>query len=416
MISSVTPEEYTKAYEEMKEFIEASGKTGLMTWLKWWDNRRTHIVEAYRPLYKTPNVNLAESSHASMEHCGGTNLSLVDATYYDMSESLRLAQIIHAYEEGPVKPGSGPSAAELEQREYQKEKRRTDSYIKNLETSIKSSQTLMLNTDPRPTENANFQINGRSSHRPTKGIPDNLAKRPTRTRTTASNNFKKSLELAKGMKGFYKIVNVVNISPTQGEVILKSPEGNLYHINICQHPKCSCPFFESSTGKLCKHQVFIFMECCNVQETNKLIWQVAFSIEETRQMIRQLRAYSHSIPCSTTTAHEACLEAGDKDVNQWLLTTLPKQGGRAPSCLGCRKKTFKTGDIHIVKKGLYRLENKGIVERKFWLCANGFCIGVKPQGSNLVMPPDAVYVDQSAVSSISKKEIAEIKRSGVKVM
>ena len=94
----------------MTTFIHESGKLSLMTWLKWWDNRRTHIVEAYRPLYNAPNVNLAEASHASMEHCGGCNLSLVDAAYYDISESLRLAQMLQGYGDGAVKAGSGPSS------------------------------------------------------------------------------------------------------------------------------------------------------------------------------------------------------------------------------------------------------------------------------------------------------------------
>ena len=71
---------YIKAYDDMTTFIHESRKLSRPhEWLKWLDNRRTHIVEACRPLYNAPNDNLAEASHASMEHCGGCNLSLVDA-------------------------------------------------------------------------------------------------------------------------------------------------------------------------------------------------------------------------------------------------------------------------------------------------------------------------------------------------
>ena len=76
------------------------------------------------------NDNLAEASHASMEHCGGCNLSLVDAVYYDISESLRLPQMLQGYGDGAVKAGSGPSASDQQAREFSREKRQTESYIR----------------------------------------------------------------------------------------------------------------------------------------------------------------------------------------------------------------------------------------------------------------------------------------------
>ena len=55
---------------------------------------------------------MAEASHSSMEHCGGCNISLVDAVCYDISESLRLAQMLQGYGDGAVKADSGPSASD----------------------------------------------------------------------------------------------------------------------------------------------------------------------------------------------------------------------------------------------------------------------------------------------------------------
>ena len=217
-MSSVTAEEYMKAYDDMTTFIHESEKLSLMTWLKWWDNRRTHIVEGYRPLYNAPNVNLAEASHASMEHCGGCNLSLVYAAYYDISESLRLAQMLQGYGDGAVKADSGPSASGQQARDYSREKRRTESYIRQLD-EVKADDVLPTG-DPRPLE-----VNENASHRPSKGAKDQNDSQPTRTRVKESKDFQKSLELAKVMRGKYKVEKTILTSPINASFHLRSPDG-----------------------------------------------------------------------------------------------------------------------------------------------------------------------------------------------
>ena len=265
-MSSVTAEEYTKAYDDMTTFIHESGKLSLMTWLKWWDNKRTHIVVAYRPLYNAPNVNLAEaSSHASMEHCGGCNLSL-DAAYYDISESLRLAQMLQGYGDGAVKAGSRPSASDQQAREYSREKRRTKSYIRQLDEVI--ADDVLPTGDPRPLENVTYSVNENASHRPSKKAKDQNDSRPTRTRAKGSKDFQKSLELAKVMDGKYKVERTILTSPTRF-FHLGSPDGTLYTIEISKVPKCDCPYSSVKKGTICKHRIFILVEKCGVHLNSK---------------------------------------------------------------------------------------------------------------------------------------------------
>ncbi|CAB4026084.1 Hypothetical predicted protein [Paramuricea clavata] len=249
-----------------------------MTWLKLWDNRRTHIVEAYRPLYNAPNVNLTEASHASMEHCGGCNLSLVDAAYYDISESLRLAQMLQAYGDGAVKAGSGPSTADQQAKEYSREKRRTESYIRQLDEFV--ADNIPPIGDPRPLENTTYSVNEDASHRPSKGAKDRNDTPPTRTRVKGSKDFQKSLELAKVMRGKYKVERTILPSPTNSSFHLRSPDGSLYTIEISKVPKCDSPYSSAKKGTVCKHRIFILVEKCGVDFNSRLLWQTSFRNEE----------------------------------------------------------------------------------------------------------------------------------------
>ena len=398
----------------MTTFIHESGKLSLMTWLKWWDNRRTHIVEAYRPLYNAPNVNLAEASHASMEHCGGCNLSLVDAAYHDISESLRLAQMLQGYGDGVVKAGSGPSASDQQAREYSQEKRRTESYIWQLDEVI--ADDVLPTGDPRPLENVTYSVNENASHRPSKGAKDQNDSRPTRTRVKGSKDFQKSLELAKVMHGKYKMERTILTSPINASFHLRSPDGTLYTIEISKVPKCDCPYSSVKKGTVCKHRIFILVEKCGVNLNSKLLWQTSFTNEEVRALIRAAREARPTASSSTPQRRTTQPQGSHSNLTapHWILTRFRKQAGRAPSYLGCKKKMFQTGDVHIVVEGLYRLDSNKVVNRKFRFCANAFCIAVPPANSNLIAPPDSVVIDKSV--EIQSDDIATIRRSGVNLI
>jgi hypothetical protein len=92
----------------MENFIEVSGKHQLKRWLIWWDNRRNHVMEAFRHTF-APSTNLAEASHASMSLTGGTGLNILQTAIFDISECFKFEKSIEGYCFGVIKSGGGPS-------------------------------------------------------------------------------------------------------------------------------------------------------------------------------------------------------------------------------------------------------------------------------------------------------------------
>ena len=86
-----------------------------LAWLPWWYVRRFHVFNAFRATDSTPTTNLAESVHASWANTQATNITLLEAAYHDISESIRLEQQLKAFSEGIYKEGTGPSAIHVEQ-------------------------------------------------------------------------------------------------------------------------------------------------------------------------------------------------------------------------------------------------------------------------------------------------------------
>ena len=113
----------------MEKFIKESGRSALKPWLIWWDKRRDHISDAYRPT-NAPNANLAEVCHASMQLTGGSNSGLIEAAIFDVAESLKLEQKLRLYGNGGAQGGCGPSSVERQRQEYDRQKKKTDT-IKN---------------------------------------------------------------------------------------------------------------------------------------------------------------------------------------------------------------------------------------------------------------------------------------------
>ena len=232
-----------------------------------------------------------------MEHCGGCNLSLVDAVYYDISESLRLPQMLQGYGDGAVKAGSGPSASDQQVREYSREKRRTESYIRQLDEVI--ADDVLTTREPRPLENVTYSVNENASHRPSKGAKDQNDLRPTRTRIKGSKDFQKSLELAKVMHGKYKVETTILTSPINASFHLRSPDGTLYTIGISKVPKCDCRYSSVKKGIVCKHRIFILVEKCGVNLNSKPLCQTSFTNEEVRALIRAAREARPTASSST---------------------------------------------------------------------------------------------------------------------
>jgi hypothetical protein len=269
--------------------------------------------------------------------------------------------MLQAYGDGAGKAGSAPSTADQQAREYSREKRRTESYIRQLDEFV--ADNIPPIGDPRPLENTTYSVNEDASHRPSKGAKDRNDTRPTRTRVKGSKDFQKSLELVKVMRGKYKVERTILPSPTNASFHLRSPDGSLYTIEISKVPKCDCPYSSAKKGTVCKHRIFILVEKCGVDFNSKLLWQTSFTNEEVRALIRVAMEARPSASSSTPRRPTAQPQRSHSNVTspRWVLTRFPKQAGRAPTCLGCKKKTFQTGDVHIVVEGLYRLDSSKVV-------------------------------------------------------
>ena len=89
-----------------------------LAWSPWWYVRRFHVFNAFRATDSTPTTNLAESVHASWANTQATNITLLEAAYHDISESIRLEQQLKAFSEGIYKEGTGPSAIHVEQQKW----------------------------------------------------------------------------------------------------------------------------------------------------------------------------------------------------------------------------------------------------------------------------------------------------------
>ena len=105
MENSVTTESY--------DVQESSASKPFFDTLKFWDSIKPRWATSYRVgLHNIPKSNLAEAAQASMKAANEKNISLVDATYADITDSARLdAKWVNRIE-GEESRGSGPSQVE----------------------------------------------------------------------------------------------------------------------------------------------------------------------------------------------------------------------------------------------------------------------------------------------------------------
>ena len=83
---AVTKNEYFDILTKLKEVCTTNSR---MKWLKFWHERREHFVPAYHGFF-LPSMNIAESGQSGMraQQPHGKMLSLVDATYKDISKQM----------------------------------------------------------------------------------------------------------------------------------------------------------------------------------------------------------------------------------------------------------------------------------------------------------------------------------------
>ena len=80
----------------------------MTAWFNWWDARKTYIFRAFQGLHK-PQSNLAETIHAAMVYWDRMGVSLLESSYYNISDNLLFDVDVKSFEEGMPSTGFGPS-------------------------------------------------------------------------------------------------------------------------------------------------------------------------------------------------------------------------------------------------------------------------------------------------------------------
>ena len=113
---------FGKKRAELNRFIKNNPaySSVLNSWVEWWNNRKTHIFQAFKSTMKTPHMNMAETGHSTWVKSGTIKLTLVDAARHDVGENVRLEKTVQGFMEG-----KGPSVKKTERRERENQLKRS---------------------------------------------------------------------------------------------------------------------------------------------------------------------------------------------------------------------------------------------------------------------------------------------------
>ena len=85
---SATTAAYKATYTEIKEYLTANQMELQLKWLKWWDDHKFLMFDAFS--IDGPQSNLAEVIHAGWKNSGAINMSLLRCAKEDMLYSRQL--------------------------------------------------------------------------------------------------------------------------------------------------------------------------------------------------------------------------------------------------------------------------------------------------------------------------------------
>ena len=228
LMQATTPSLYEKCQKALKDFIckKPNRRNFLTTWLEWWHYRRFHIFKAFRATDNTPTTNLAEAVHAAWKCMQATNITLVDAAYHDIAESIHIERQLEQYKSGLYQGGSGPSAYSRQQQNYQSQKKRAEQYSAELlkdstcsHRPTKRKKTTKGNsTAKRSRLSAHYQMQTELSSSSSEECvqspppPHNVkGKRNFRYRSQRSKSFELSLEKAKKLKSTIVLTQTIDL-------------------------------------------------------------------------------------------------------------------------------------------------------------------------------------------------------------
>ena len=125
MIRATTRSEYESTSTALRTICE---KSGILDWFLWWDERKFHIVPAFRG-FNLSGFNLAESGQSGMKPKTRKKMCLIDAAYKDCAQMMRQDESYRAYIGNISKEiGKGLNIRQIQERDRRGQEARAKRY------------------------------------------------------------------------------------------------------------------------------------------------------------------------------------------------------------------------------------------------------------------------------------------------
>ena len=137
-IAATTHSEYDSISAALRTLCE---KSGILDWFLWWDERKFHIVRAFRG-FNLSGLNLAESGQSGMKPKTRKKLCLIDAAYKDCSQMMHQDEMYKAYIGNISKEiGKGLNIRQIQERDRRAQEDRARRYADALLRGDVNAQT-----------------------------------------------------------------------------------------------------------------------------------------------------------------------------------------------------------------------------------------------------------------------------------
>lgn len=255
LLSTATPPAYYSAKEDLTKFIDEAPeeREHLMTWIKWWDDRRAFIFPAFAPWDGAPKMNQAEVVHASWAHKDRENLTLLDSAECHVRDCVLLETEYEGIKQGNSRVGTGPSLMQRRARETAIQQKRAATLGEEL---LREDITV---AEPEPPR-LGRKVDPACSHRADKQR-ERKPSGTSRFRSIRSAHFLSRLQKAKQDKDSIKVRKVLSQSDVSFVFEIQSSDGRkAYEVVVSEAPSCTCEDYKRFNGKeLCKHVIWVYL-------------------------------------------------------------------------------------------------------------------------------------------------------------
>ena len=397
MEKALTVSEYQNAKKRMCEFIdEQQKKQKLMSWLSWWDYRKSHWALAYRPTNNAPLNNLSECVHAWEKARGSVSIMLLEAVQDDVAAAIMLRTKFDGYRQGWYTGGTGKSLVDMVDISQAQQMQRANFYAHKINTPPRTTCESFV-VDPAATHREDKISNDTTgdvtpkdlgtSTPTTKNEPmlstDRCERRPSKRRNTASKLFEKTCQTAVSQYSTYSIMEDKedSVSLTKRKFIVFKKDflgGEDYIVTIHGTPSCGCMFFVQNKGRqLCKHLIMVLLSL-GVNIKDPLLFQIAYTKSELSSLLSsEFRLYRTP----------SVLKNPPTKLRHKLYLTFYEKGnrpGRRPLCPTC-KESIKDGFVAEIL-GRYRCKQFS-TDNTFRFHLRDGCLATPPFHSDISSMP-----------------------------